>query len=67
MDLLGVNAISRGHKVEIMLYTKSFLRYLDGYDESICGRFFFLLLLIALMITNIVYIFIYGIKLLKLD
>jgi len=31
MDLLGVNAISRGHKVEIMLYTDGFLRYLDGY------------------------------------
>jgi len=31
MDLLGVNAISRGHKVEIMLYTKSFLRHLDDY------------------------------------
>jgi len=29
MDLLGVNAISKDHKVEIMLYTNRFLRYLD--------------------------------------
>jgi len=29
MDLLGVNAISKDQKVEIMLYTNCFLRYLD--------------------------------------